>query len=363
MAHKETLHAVRDRQLIYVALAMPLVLILLFGYAISFDVTEAPIAVLDHDQTPASRRLWRRFDASDAVAVVRELERPAEIEPLLRRGEVKAVLVIARGFARALGRGETGQLQLLVDGVDGTTARSLLGASGLVQRELARLVEAEVSGLDAPLLARVRTLFNPRMESALFIVPGLLAVVLGVIAVLLSTITIAREWERGSMEQLFATPVERVAVILGKLLPYVALGLLQLLLVLAAGAWLFAVPLAGSFGLLLLTAGLFLVCVLGQGLLISTVTRSQQVATQVGAISAILPALLLSGFLFPIANMPTVLRGISVIVPARYMVAAMRGILLSGRGASELWPQLLGLSMLALALVGASVARFRRRLD
>lgn len=364
LAHKETLHAVRDKQLIYVALGMPLLLILLFGYAISFDVTDAPIAVLDQDRSPASRRLVQRFDASDALRVVRHLERPEQIGKLLRRGEAKAVLLIPRGFARALARGEEGKLQLLVDGVDGTTARALLGAGGgLGQRETQHLLAQSLGTIEAPLVARVRTLFNPRMASALFIVPALVAVVLGVIAVLLSTITIAREWERGSMEQLFATPVERLAVILGKLLPYVALGLLQMLLVLAAGAWLFEVPMAGSFPLLLLTTSLFLVCVLGQGLLISTITRSQQVATQLGAISSILPALLLSGFLFPIANMPAPLRAISVVVPARYMVAAMRGILLSGRGAAELWPQLLGLSALAFALVAASVARFRRRLD
>lgn len=165
------------------------------------------------------------------------------------------------------------------------------------------------------------------------------------------------------MEQLFATPVGRLSVVLGKLLPYVALGVVQLLLVLSAGAWLFDVPLRGSFLLLALVAVLFLVCVLGQGLLISMVTRNQQVATQVGAVSGILPALLLSGFLFPIDNMPLVLQGISHVVPARYAIAALRGLLLQGYGFSQLWPQLLGLAALGAFLVAVTTLRFRRRLD
>ena len=165
------------------------------------------------------------------------------------------------------------------------------------------------------------------------------------------------------MEQLFTTPVGRLSVVLGKLLPYVLLGFVQFLLVLVAGMWLFDVPLRGSFLLLTFAVFLFLVCALGQGLLISTVTRNQQVATQIGAVSSILPALLLSGFLFPVDNMPLLLQGISRVVPARYLIECLRAIQLQGLGVSQLWPQLLSLSVLALVIVGASTLKFRRRLD
>jgi ABC-2 type transport system permease protein len=165
------------------------------------------------------------------------------------------------------------------------------------------------------------------------------------------------------MEQLFATPVDRLSVVLGKVAPYVALGMLQFMLVLTAGAWLFEVPIRGNFALLVVAVALFLVCVLGQGLLISMITKSQQVAVQVGAISAILPSLLLSGFLFPIGNMPLPLRLISNVVPARYLIVCLRGALLQGRGFAELWPQLGGLALLAALIITATTRKFRRRLD
>ena len=360
LAYKELLHMLRDQQVIYLALGMPLVMLLLFGYAVSFDVDELPIAVLDHDGSAAARRLVRGLEASDAFVVRDRVREAAAIEALMRRGTIRAGVVIPAGFARRLARGEQASYQLLLDGADGTTARIALGyAFG------ATAAAASDAGRGAvPLLEpRVRALFNPALRSALFIVPGLAAVIIGILAVLMSTITVAREWERGSMEQLFATPVDRLAVVLGKLLPYVAIGLLQLLLVLTAGAWLFGVPLRGSLATLLAAAALFLAGVLGQGLLISMVTRNQQVATQLGAISGVLPNLLLSGFIFPPDNMPLPLRVLSHAVPARYMVAVMRGVLLQGQRLPQLWPQFLGLALVAAAFLTISTLAFRRSLD
>ncbi|MBK8482058.1 MAG: ABC transporter permease [Proteobacteria bacterium] len=361
LAYKELLHMVRDQQVVYMALGMPLVMLLLFGYAVSFDVEELPIAVLDHDRTPAARALLRRLEASDAFVVRSHASDGAAIETLMRRGTVRAGVVIPAGFARQLARGEQATYQLLLDGADGTTARIALAyAFGATAARAAN----DTAHAAAPLLEpRVRALFNPALRSALFIVPGLAAVIIGILAVLMSTITVAREWERGSMEQLFATPVDRLSVVLGKLLPYVAIGLLQLLLVLTAGAWLFGVPLHGSLLTLLAAAVLFLAGALGQGLLISMVTRNQQVATQLGAISGVLPNLLLSGFIFPPDNMPLPMRVLSHAVPARYMVAVMRGVLLQGKHWAQLWPQFVGLALVAAALLTVSTLRFRRSLD
>lgn len=364
IAHKEVLHILRDRQVIYLALGMPLVLVLLFGYAVSFDVQNLKLAVVDQDQTPSSRRLLAAVANSGAFVLAQTLERPEQAENLFRQNKIRGALVIPAGFEKYLTRRQNATYQLLVDGANGSTTRVAVGyAQGISQMETIKLLRQSGVELRMPLDVRARAWFNPDMASAVFVVPGLVAVVLAIIAVLMSSLTVAREWERGSMEQLFSTPVGRFSVVLGKLLPYVGLGLMQFLLVLVAGAWLFDVPMRGSFLLLLGVTLLFLVCVLGQGLLISTATRNQQVATQIGAVSAILPSLMLSGFMFPIENMPLFLRLISHIAPARYMIVCLRGLLLKGHGVAELWPQLCGLSVLGLTIVGLSTVVFRRRLD
>jgi len=209
----------------------------------------------------------------------------------------------------------------------------------------------------------VRARFNPRMESTRFIVPGLIAMILAIMAVLLTALTVAREWEQGSMEQLFSTPVGRLEVVLGKLLPYLVIGMVQVLLVVSVGALLFDVPIRGSLALLFTAALLFLGCMLGQGLLISVITRAQMVSTQVGMISAFLPTILLSGFMFPIANMPWPLQAIATIVPARYFIEVLRGVLLKGNGIHVLWPQLLAMGIFAAVMVALATLRFKRRLD
>ncbi|MCB9654262.1 MAG: ABC transporter permease [Deltaproteobacteria bacterium] len=366
LAHKEALHMLRDRQVIFLALGMPLVLVLLFGYAVSFDVEEVEVAAVDEDMTPASRSFLARVEASDAFHITMHLASAQPAESLFRRSRIKAVFVVPRGFERALVREDAAEIQLIIDGADGTSARVIEAyGSALALFTTADLIASIRSATsDTPLFEpRIRMWFNPRMESAVFVVPGLVAVVLAIITVLLSGLTVAREWERGSMEQLFATPVGRLSIILGKVAPYVGLGFLQFLLILVAGAYLFEIPLHGSFLTLVLAVFLFLVAALGQGVFISMATKSQQLAVQIGAISSILPSLLISGFLFPIANMPLPLRIVSRFVPARYFIACLRGVLLQGRGVSTLWPQLLGLAGLSIGIIAIATRRFRRRLD
>jgi ABC-2 type transport system permease protein len=285
------------------------------------------------------------------------------VEPLFRRKEAVAALIIPEGFARDLQRGETVNLQFLLDGSDGNTAsQSLAKAKAMGLALNVKIRQAHGLSGAAPLALKTMTRFNPEARSALFLVPGLVGYILAIVAVLLTALTVAREWERGSMEQLFATPVGRLEVILGKLLPYLGLGAIQLLTVLCVGAWVFDVPVRGSLLLLAACSLLFIFSMLGQGLLISVVTRNQMVATQVGAISAMLPSLLLSGFLFPINNMPVVLQWMSQLVPARYFVSALRGILLRGNGFSELWQELLALAAFSVGMVVVSFLKFQRRL-
>ena len=364
MATKEVLHIVRDVRVIYMALGLPVVLLGLFGYAISFDLDRAPVAVVDQDHTPASRRLIEAMTASDTFRVAANLTDPGQVEAHFRRGDFKAALVIPKDFSRQLSRGEPADAQLLLDGSDGVTTGIVIGyAAGISQAETRRLMAKAGLVVEPAMDSRVRYRFNPGVRSARFIVPGLIAVILAIMAVLSTALTVAREWERGSMEQLFATPVRRLEVILGKLLPYLGIGLIQVLLVLTVGVWVFGVPIVGSLGLLFVAALLFLAAMLGQGLFISVATRNQQVSTQIALLSSLLPTLLLSGFLFPIENMPWLLQVISAAIPGRYFIVIMRGILLKGNGVGVLWPQFVALLAFAVAVLAMATARFRRRID
>jgi ABC-2 type transport system permease protein len=220
----------------------------------------------------------------------------------------------------------------------------------------------ELSRGAPPLQVKLWTRYNPAGRSALFMVPGLAAYILAITAVLLTALTVAGEWERGSMEQLFASPVSRLEIILGKLAPYLVLGMLELLVVVAFGAAVFDVPVRGSLTLFLVIGFFFLVGMLGQGLLVSVLTKNQLVATQAGVLSSLLPSLLLSGMVFPVENMPLPLRLLSSVIPARYLVHALRGILLKGNGLSVLWPDLLAVAAFAVVIVAISTARFQRRI-
>ncbi len=363
LSRKEVLHIIRDVRVVYMALGMPVLLLLLFGYAVSFDLDRLPIALIDYDQTPASRDYAAALSSSGAFAITETPPDTSQMEAAFRRNALKVGVVIPQGFERSLARGETAEVQVLLDGADGTTTSAALGdIVGVTQARTTALLRDGAVALSLPIDARVLMLFNPAMKSVLFVVPGLIALILAIMAVMLTALTVAREWERGSMEQLFSTPVRRAEVVLGKLLPYLGVGMLQVLIVTTLGAELFDVPVRGSLVLLFACAALFLVGMLGQGLFISVITRNQQVATQVGLITSMLPVILLSGFLFPVENMPLVLRIIAAILPATHFIVVLRGILLRGNGMDVLWPQMLAMAAFAVVIVGLSTLRFRRRL-
>jgi ABC-2 type transport system permease protein len=362
MAWKEALHVRRDPRTLYLALGMPVVMLLLFGYGVSFDLERIPLGVADHDRTEASRALV------DALVASRELEEVARVEPedaprLFRAGKALAVLSVPEGYGRDVAQGRRAVVQLAVDGADAVSANQVLAkVDALVRAETRRLAGPALAAGAPPLQVKVWTRYNPAARSALFMVPGLAAYILAISAVLLTALTVAGEWERGSMEQLFASPVGRLEIVLGKLLPYLVLGVIELQLVLAFGAVAFDLPLRGSAPLVFAMGTAFLVGMLGQGLLISVVAKNQLVATQAGALSALLPSLLLSGMVFPIENMPLPLQLLSRIVPARYLVHALRGILLKGNGLDVLWPDLVAQVGFALVVLAVATLRFRRRL-
>jgi ABC-2 type transport system permease protein len=278
MASKEVMHIRRDPRTLYMALAMPVVMLLIFGFGVSFDMDRIPLVVLDGDRSVASRALVRAVSAGHEFVIAADSDEATALR-MIRRGQALAALAIPADYQRDLAAGRDGEVQLIVDGADGVVANQILAKiDGLVRAESLRRIDLAA---EPPLQVKVFTLFNPEARSALFMVPGLAVYLLAIAAVLLTALTVSGEWERGSMEQLFASPVGRLEIVLGKLLPYLGLGMLQLLLVVAVGAVIFDVPIRGSVALLFFVGFLFLAGMLGQGLFISVVARSQLVAVVV----------------------------------------------------------------------------------
>ncbi len=360
LSAKEVRHILRDPRSLYLALGMPVVMLLLFGYGVSFDLDRLPMAFVDLDQSSTSREIRQGFTSGQEFVDAGEI-RADEAEGLLVAGRVMAVVVIEEGFERHLRRGEDATLQVLVDGSENTGATQARAKAEMMGRVFGfRAATRTVGANGAALEARTWTRFNPEGRSAVFLVPGITAYVLAIVAVLLTALTVAREWERGSMAQLFATPVGRLEIVIGKLLPYLVVGTLAVLLVLAVGTWVFDVPFRGSPLALAVLSFLFLAGMLGQGLFISVLTRNQMVATQAATLSSMLPSMLLSGFVFPIENMPEVLQYLTVVIPARYFVEGLRGVLLRGNGLEDLYPQALALLAFAVVMIVISTARFKR---
>ena len=363
IARKEWIQLKRDARSMILAFVLPLFMLLFFGYAISWDVDDIPIAVLDLDRTAASRELVEALEASGYITVVDHLHSPAQVERELVGDNALGVLTIPPGYARDLAAPtRSAEVQLLLDGSDANTSTIALNyADAIVSRHGAR-VALDGRAMRLPVSLESRAWYNPDLESRHMIVPGLIAVIMSIIAAMLTALTIAREWERGTMEQLASTPVTRLEVVLGKLLPYVGIGLFDVAVTVAAGMLIFGTPMNGSVMLLAVLTLLFLVGALGLGIFISAAVKSQVLATQIAMVATYLPAVLLSGFLYDIASMPIVLRGVTFLIPARYFVTVTRGIFLKGVGASVLWPQ--AMLMLLYAVLGLALATraFRKEL-
>ena len=354
VARKEWTQLRRDPRSMILAFALPLFLLLFFGYAISWDVDDIRLAVLDRDGTRASRSLVQAFVSSGYFRVAEQVEAEADVQDRLTRGAVRGALVIPPGFQRALASGRPAPAQLLLDGSDANTATIAMNyADAIVTRYSAGALLGG-RALTLPFRIESRVWYNPDLRSRTMIVPGLIALIMSIIAALLTALTIAREWERGTMEQLAATPVTRVEVILGKLVPYLGIGLFDVAVTVAAGMAIFGTPLRGSLLLLAGMTFLFLIGALGLGIFISAAVKSTVLATQIAMLSTYLPAVLLSGFLYDIASMPPALKAVTYLVPARYFVTVTRGIFLKGVGLGVLWPE--ALLMIAFASLGLGLA-------
>ncbi len=362
VARKEAIQLRRDKRSMALAFLLPLFLLLFFGYAITWDVKDIRLAVLDRDATQRSRELVQSFEASGYFSVAERLARYDEIDSRLAHGDVRGALVIPPGFASDLAAGRPAHVQLLLDGGDANTATIALNYAEAIVAGWSREVVLQGRRLQPPVRAEARVWYNPELESRKMIVPGLIAVIMSIIAAVLTALTIAREWERGTMEQLAATPVHRLEVVLGKLVPYLLIGLFDVAVATVAGMLVFGVPLHGSVLLLAAMSTLFLLGALGVGIFISAALRSQVLAMQVAMVVTYLPAILLSGFIFDIASMPAPLRLFTYVIPARYFVVVTRGIFLKGVGVQVLWMQALLMLLFAAVGLGLATAAFRKEI-
>ncbi len=362
IARKEALQLRRDPRSLILAFALPVMLLVLFGYAITWDVRDIKVAVVDQDRTMQSRAFLDAFASSGYFRIVRVLPAAAAAAPLFDRGSVRMVLVVPPGFERDLTRGGGAQVQALVDGADANTATIVLAYANATVQTWSQRVLLSGQRVQMPIVAESRVWYNEELVSRNMIVPGLVAVIMMIIGGMLTSLTIAREWERGTMEQLASTPVSRLEVVLGKLLPYLVIGLADVTLTSALGVVLFAVPLRGSVLLLAGLSVLFLIGTLGLGMFISAAAKTQLLATQMGMLATFLPAFLLSGFMFSIDVMPRVLQLVSYVVPARYFLVVTRGIFLKGVGAGVLYPQALLMVVFAVVGLGLAVRSFRKEI-
>ena len=353
VAKKELLHIVRDARSLYLALALPLVMLLLFGYALTLDVDRIPTYVYDQDRTPQSRELIDQFRGSRYFQIQGVVNEYKTAERAIDKNTILLSVVIPHDYSRHLLAGEEAGVQLLIDGSDSNTASIALGYAQVVVESYAAQLRSNVQvrkggqPLRVPVEPRIRVWYNSDLKSKNFIVPGLIAVTMMIIAAMLSSLTIAREWENGTMEQLLSTPVRPQELVLGKLMAYFALGLTDMFISIVVGVFIFQVPFRGNAMFLFFTSCLFLFGALSWGINVSAGARTQLQAYQLGMLSSFLPGYLLSGFVYSIQNMPKVIQLISYIVPARYFVTILNGVFLKGIGIRFLWVEVLMLAAYA----------------
>jgi len=353
----------RDSRSLLFLIFLPAFMLLMFGYALNFDVKHIPLAVVDEDGSRASRDLVDRFRTTEYFDLKAVLSKTAAIDPIMAREDIRAALVIPPRFGDDLKAGRSPSVQIIVDGsnaMSGTTAAGYVGAilQSYSQRiTLEALARRGLTGVTYPLASEIRVWYNPELRSANFLIPGLMAFILMVIVTVSTAFSIVREKERGTMDQIKVSSIRPLELILGKIVPYVAITLGSAHLVLLLGQVLFGIGIRGSYPLLLLAMLLFVMGALGQGILISSITRTQQVAFLLAVLTTMLPTFILSGFVFPIRNMPPVVQAVTYFVPGRYFLAALRAIILKGAGLAAIWDQFLYLTAFSVLSLGASTVR------
>ncbi|HKE90623.1 MAG TPA: ABC transporter permease [Gemmatimonadales bacterium] len=363
MVRKEFIQMRRDRLTLGVMFGIPVVQLLMFGFAIQTDVRHIPTIVVDESRTPESRDIVRALENTGNFRIVAYGNDRAALDDAIARGRAQAGIVVPQDYARNLGRGTTATFQVVIDASDPLSSQSALAAAaGVAQVRNLDLLAAAAGRTTLPVESRVRPRYNPGLRSATYIVPGLIGLILTMTMVLITATAVVRERERGTLEQLIVTPITKTELMLGKIAPYVGVGLFQMTAVLLLGRFVFAIPYVGSLALLYAVSLLYIVASLSLGLFISTLVRTQQQAMQL-SFFFMLPSILLSGFMFPREAMPVVFQWISLLIPLTHFLKILRGILLKGVGVGPILPQILVLCGFAVGLIGLAVRRFHKTLD
>ena len=369
VARKEFLQILRDPRSLALAILMPVLLIILFGYALTLDINRVPTVIWDQCKTPQSREFLSKFSSSNYFAVVEYTSDYRTIQDKLDDGSALAGIVIPRDFSRKLKAGQITQVQLIVDGSNSTTAQVAIGYALSITSEYSRNIlmdYAESKAITAPVIPlelSQRIWFNQELKSRNFIIPGLIAMIMMIIAALLTSLTFSKEWETGTMEQLITTPVKGTELIAGKLIPYLVIGFIDVLLAVLTGVIILNVPLKGSVFLVLLSTFVFLVAGLTQGMLISIITKNQLTSNMFAMVTTFVPSFILSGFVFAIKNMPEFLQYLSYVVSARYFIKLERTLFLKGLGFKYIAFEFVLLVLFAFVLLFISNNRFKKRLD
>jgi len=365
IARKEMLHILRDSRSLAAALLQPFVMLLIFGWALSLDVDRIPTYVYDMSHSPESRDLIREFQGSRYFSIQDQVHSYRPIDKAIDKRAALIGVVIPQDFAKNIGLKQPTSVQLLLDGSDSNTAAIAQGyAEGVVAAYSQRLqvpIQTQSGGVAATVVPDVRVWYNPDLLSGNFIVPGLVVVIVMIIAANLGSLTVAREWENGTMEQLLSTPARPSELALGKLAAYFVVGAIDMAISILVGVFVFDVPLKGSVTLLLVASSIFLFGALGLGIMVSAMFRSQLMAYQMGTLISFLPAFLLSGFIYPIGSMPRVIQLVSLFVPARYLMEVARGIFLKGIGIRLLWFNLMLLIGYAIIVFYFAVRKLRQK--
>jgi ABC-2 type transport system permease protein len=365
---KELHHITRDARSLAMALGMPVMMLLLYGYALSLDVDHVPTLVYDEDRTSDSRDLIRQFEGSRFFDVRGLVDGYQPIRRAIDRGEVLMAVVIPRDYSRNVGLGREAPVEIVVDGSDSNTASIAMGYAETVVRNYSLALRTESMNrrggerISPPVDARLRVWYNSSLESKNYVVPGLIAVILQIIAALLTSLTIAREWEMGTMEQLLSTPLRPVEIVIGKTMAYFLVGVADSAIALVVGIFVFQVPFRGSFLVLAASMCVFLLGALFWGVFVSAVAKTQLAAFQMGVLSSFLPAFLLSGFVYSIETMPPVIQAITHIIPARYVVTIMKGVFLKGVGLEVLWGELGFLALYAAVIFVLATRKLNQKL-
>jgi ABC-2 type transport system permease protein len=368
VAKKEIVQVLRDSRSLIIVLILPVILVLLFGYGVNLDLKHLPIYVYDRDGSQQSQDLLKRFQASDYFEIVRAVNSYAELNRAIDEGHARMGIVIPWDFSQRLQDGRPAPVQALVDATDDNTANVIIGyAQAVVQgyssdMQLDWLRKRGQTVQSAAVSVETRTWYNEDLESSAFIIPGVLALVMSVIGAFLTSLTIAREWERGTMEQLISTPVTPVEIMFGKLVPYFAIGMLDVIVCALIALYWFHVPFRGSLVTLLISSAMFMVVVLSMGFFISVIARNQLAASQIALLATFLPAFLLSGFLYAIEQMPVVLQWITRILPARYYVSLLKNIFLKGTPTPLLYADLIPLAVFTVVLALLATHSFHKSL-